>query len=61
VVATILQAAVSAGLPYSVTALVLALGHVVIAVYCWKRMLRLSRHLTMPALRGALHRPKGAS
>jgi TRAP-type C4-dicarboxylate transport system permease small subunit len=61
VVATVLQAAVSAGLPYSLTALVLALGHVVIAVYCWKRMMRLSRHLTMPALRGALHRPKGAS
>jgi hypothetical protein len=58
VVASALQAGVSAGLPYSLTALGLALGHVVIAVFCWKRMTRLSRHLTMPALRGAVRRPK---
>jgi hypothetical protein len=61
VVASILEAAVRAGLPYILTALVLALVHVVIAVYCGKRITRLSRHLTMPALRGAIHRPKGAT
>lgn len=59
VVASALQAAVNAGLSFSVAALVLALGHVLIAVYCWQRMTRLSRHLTMPALRGAIRKPKG--
>jgi CHASE2 domain-containing sensor protein len=58
VVASALQAGVNAGLPFIPTALGLALVHVMIAVYCWKRMVRLSRHLTMPALRGAIHRPK---
>jgi hypothetical protein len=61
VVASALQAGTSAGLPWSATALALALGHVLIAAYCWQRMTRLSRHLTMPALRDAMRRPKGAT
>jgi hypothetical protein len=58
VVASALQAGVSVGIPWSVTALMLALANVLIAVYCWQRMARLSRHLTMPALRSAMQRPK---
>jgi TRAP-type C4-dicarboxylate transport system permease small subunit len=57
-VASALQIGVSAGWPWSVTALALAFVHVLIAVYCWQRMTRLSRHLTMPVLRGAMRRPK---
>jgi hypothetical protein len=54
VVASALQAGASFGLPWGFTALVLALGHVLLAAFCWQRMTRLSRHMTMPALRGAL-------
>jgi hypothetical protein len=57
-VASALQAAASFGLPWGVTALIFALGHVLIAASCWQQMTRLSRHLTMPALRGAVHSAK---
>ena len=53
-VAGALHAGTSFGLPWGLAALVLALGHVLLAAFCWQRMRRLSRHMTMPALRGAL-------
>jgi hypothetical protein len=54
VVASVLQAVGSTALPWSFAALILAIGHVLLAAFCWQRMTRLSRYLTMPALRGAI-------
>jgi hypothetical protein len=57
-VASALQAVASFGLQWGVAALIFAFAHVLIAAYCWQRMTRLSRHLTMPALRGAVYHAK---
>jgi len=54
VVASLLQAAASTAIPWSVAAIVLALGHLILAIYCWQRMQSLGEHFTMPELRRAL-------
>jgi hypothetical protein len=58
VVASVLQAVASTAVPWSFAAVALALGHVLLATFCWQRMTRLSRHLTMPALRHAIRGDK---
>ena len=59
VVASLLQFAASTAIPWSVAAIVLALGHLILAMYCWQRMQSLGRHFTMPELRRALHSGNG--
>ena len=61
VVASVLQAIASTPVPWSLAVLALALGHVLLAAFCWQRMTQLSRHLTMPALRGAVRGDQGTS